>query len=277
MDAEHSLLSTISMIAPSPDWFSGVYNFDVVVGEMWYESFTLSTFPWDAGSDSGDTYTSADQATTPQENIFQLAVDTLPDTMVFLSPTGGSVEPVATWTCSVQATEVVPGVTSSAPSAASSGIMPVASPPSVEPSAAPSSRTPTFATLPGVEFPSASPSVGGGGDMLVDASLAPSNAAGIDSSVPTTTPGSSSAVPPAFRITTVPGSTPSTTNVEVTCSFENQWTASRHPNDYPEGALWSPMVMASHSDSYQMWGSPEVLASDGVKLVAEVCRCVCFV
>lgn len=103
MDAQHSLLSTMSMIAPSPDWFSGVYNFNVLAGDTWYESFTLATFPWDAGTDSGDTYTSSNQATSPAQDIFQLTTDTIPGTNVFLSPSGDSVEPVATWTCTVQA------------------------------------------------------------------------------------------------------------------------------------------------------------------------------
>lgn len=105
MDAELSLLSTITMIAPSPDWFSGVYNFNLVLGEVWYESFTLQTFPWDAGTDSGDTYTAANQATDPHSNIFQLTTDSIPDTSVFLNPTGDAVEPVATWTCSVAAVD----------------------------------------------------------------------------------------------------------------------------------------------------------------------------
>jgi hypothetical protein len=107
-------------------------------------------------------------------------------------------------------------------------------------------------------------------------SSAPSTAVGIESLVPTGTPVPSATPPPTFDIKTVPGNTPTAINVKVTCAFLNQWTAARHPNDYPTESLWSPMVMASHSSEYQMWGFPGVLASDGVKLIAEVCEYVMF-
>jgi hypothetical protein len=63
---------------------------------------------------------------------------------------------------------------------------------------------------------------------------------------------------------------PSTDAVELTCTFDNDWSESTHPIDYPgTDAHWSPMVLASHSGQYEMWSSG-VLASDGVVSVAEV-------
>ena len=278
MDASHSYLSIITMVAPSPDWFSGVYSFNVLDNEgvFWLESFTLATFPWDAGTDSGITYASSDEATSPQQPIFQLTADTIPETNVFLNPTGDAVEPVAMWTCAVQpATGVVEQPPSVEPSTVPAEMT------SAEPIVIPSSNMPIGIGLPNAEPPSAAPSVP---DMetsvptlssmntsVATPSPAPSiiDGTGLESSVPTATPAPTSEALPYYVIETVLGSTPSTTNVEVTCTFENEWTSARHPNDYPDDALWSPMVMASHSDRYQMWGSPGVLASDGVKLVAE--------
>jgi hypothetical protein len=38
-------------------------------------------------------------------DIFQLTTESIPDTKVFLNPTGDAVEPVATWTCTVAAVD----------------------------------------------------------------------------------------------------------------------------------------------------------------------------
>jgi hypothetical protein len=61
--------------------------------------------------------------------------------------------------------------------------------------------------------------------------------------------------------------------IEFSSFFQNAWSASTHPNDYPTGsAQWSPMVLTSHSTGYRMWGAC-VLASAGVQSVAEVRAC----
>lgn len=56
--AAHSLLSLVSMIAPSPDWFVGVHGVDLRPGGQWIDTLTLELAPYDAGTDSGTTYTS---------------------------------------------------------------------------------------------------------------------------------------------------------------------------------------------------------------------------
>mmetsp|Transcript_31094 Transcript_31094/g.56347 ORF Transcript_31094/g.56347 Transcript_31094/m.56347 type:complete len:114 (+) Transcript_31094:34-375(+) len=53
MDASHSFLSTIAIIAPSPDWFSGMSDFNLILGDVWYQNFSLPTFPWDMGCGNG--------------------------------------------------------------------------------------------------------------------------------------------------------------------------------------------------------------------------------
>lgn len=73
-------------------------------------------------------------------------------------------------------------------------------------------------------------------------------------------------------ITEVASSVPSSENVELSCEFTNQWTAERHPKNYPSAnAHWSPMIFASHSADYTMWADGE-LASPAMKIVAEVRR-----
>lgn len=106
MNSGHRLMSSVTMIAPSPDWFSGFQDYRPVNGGKWLNSFTIDTYPWDAGTDSGTTYTSSNSPTSPQVNTFQLTKDTVPDTNVFLKDNSNEVLPVATWKCDmVEATE----------------------------------------------------------------------------------------------------------------------------------------------------------------------------
>ena len=66
LDASRSYISSITMPAPSPDWFSGFFDFGVIDGfDMWYNSFIITTYPWDAGTDSGTTYLSDDMPIDP--------------------------------------------------------------------------------------------------------------------------------------------------------------------------------------------------------------------
>merc|ERR1711935_82831 len=102
VDEDHSLITSISMIAPSPDWFTGFYDFSPVEDGMWLSSFTIETYAWDAGTDSGITYSSSNQATSPKDNIFQLTPESLPSSKVFLSPDELTVEPVARWSCTMK-------------------------------------------------------------------------------------------------------------------------------------------------------------------------------
>jgi hypothetical protein len=59
----------VAMIAPSPDWFIGVRNLDLMPGGQWANEIVVDLFAYDAGTDSGPSYTSPDQATQPPEPI----------------------------------------------------------------------------------------------------------------------------------------------------------------------------------------------------------------
>ncbi len=67
------LATVVTMLAPSPDWFVGTNGLDLRDGNGWATSITVDLYPYDAGTDSGVTYTSVDQPTTPQEPIAAIA------------------------------------------------------------------------------------------------------------------------------------------------------------------------------------------------------------
>lgn len=75
----HSLVTLVSMVAPSPDWFVGVDGLEMRPGGQWRQDAIIDLYPWDSGTDSGVTFTSPDLDTQPRELIHDLS-DTYPFT-----------------------------------------------------------------------------------------------------------------------------------------------------------------------------------------------------
>lgn len=98
-DESHQLLSFISMIAPSPDWTSGTYDYLMADDGNWFAELIVDTFPWDAGTDSGKTYASPNADNN--EPIFQITKKTAKGagSTVFLSDNKLTVLPVARLHC----------------------------------------------------------------------------------------------------------------------------------------------------------------------------------
>jgi len=101
MDNSHRLISSITMVAPSPDWFTGLNSYRPIMNGNWLSSFTVNSFPWDAGSENGSGYSLGNSATSPKVNSFQYTVDTVPNSGVFLNQAGDGVLPVAQWSCTI--------------------------------------------------------------------------------------------------------------------------------------------------------------------------------
>ncbi|MBK8164926.1 MAG: spondin domain-containing protein [bacterium] len=93
----HPLVTLVTMIAPSPDWFVGVMGLDLRPGGQWVDELTVVLFPWDAGTDSGATYTAGDQPTVPPVPLF--AINSAPFTPG---------EPIGTFTFRLEAVASVP-------------------------------------------------------------------------------------------------------------------------------------------------------------------------
>ena len=71
VDVDYPLLTLVTMIAPSPDWFVGVSDLSLVDGDGdWRDEVVVELRPYDAGTDSGQTFTSPNEDTVPPEPIF---------------------------------------------------------------------------------------------------------------------------------------------------------------------------------------------------------------
>ena len=71
--ADHSRLTLVSMVAPSPDWFVGIEGYDLRPGGEWIEDELIDLDRiYDAGTDSGDTFSAANSNTQPADPIARL-------------------------------------------------------------------------------------------------------------------------------------------------------------------------------------------------------------
>ena len=68
-DEKYPLVSVVAMIAPSPDWFTGVSNVPLKQDGKWISTVTLPLLVWDAGTDFGTTYQADDANAQPRQVV----------------------------------------------------------------------------------------------------------------------------------------------------------------------------------------------------------------
>lgn len=68
-DSEHTKVSVMAKLVPSPDWFIGADSIDLCENGNWADHVVLDLQPMDAGTDSGYTFTAPNWATIPQNPI----------------------------------------------------------------------------------------------------------------------------------------------------------------------------------------------------------------
>ena len=90
IDRTHPLVTLVTMVAPTPDWFAGVRGLPLIENGQWVQSKTVPIVPWDAGTDSGASFTSPDLLTTPRGVITRIVTPPL--------AVNGSVAPMASFT-----------------------------------------------------------------------------------------------------------------------------------------------------------------------------------
>jgi hypothetical protein len=69
---DHPLVTLVSMIAPSPDWFVGVSALPLLQNGQWVDEVRVELLPHDAGTDNGTTYSSPDQEASPRDAIARI-------------------------------------------------------------------------------------------------------------------------------------------------------------------------------------------------------------
>ena len=66
---QYPMITLVSMIAPSPDWFVGISDLSLIENGQWLENLVIPLYAYDAGTDSGTLYTSENSDTLPRATI----------------------------------------------------------------------------------------------------------------------------------------------------------------------------------------------------------------
>ena len=72
---QFSSVTLATMVAPSPDWYIAVIDVNLMENNSFVNQKTVEAYVYDAGTDSGTTYTSPNDVSDPQEPITRI-VDT---------------------------------------------------------------------------------------------------------------------------------------------------------------------------------------------------------
>ena len=67
VDSLHPLVSMVMMVAPSPDWFTGISNVNLMENGQWVSSRRFDLIGWDSGGDDGTTYKAPEMDTSPKK------------------------------------------------------------------------------------------------------------------------------------------------------------------------------------------------------------------
>ena len=69
LSEKHHRVSFATMLAPSPDWFTGVSGIALRTDDTWQTEVTVPLWVWDAGADSGPSFQSPDAPTQPRQSV----------------------------------------------------------------------------------------------------------------------------------------------------------------------------------------------------------------
>ena len=72
MSRDYPLVTLVTMVAPSPDWFAGVTGLRLIENGAWIEDRVVPAAAWDAGTDSGVSFVSPDLETIPRQPISRI-------------------------------------------------------------------------------------------------------------------------------------------------------------------------------------------------------------
>lgn len=84
MHRDYPLVTLVSMIAPSPDWFIAVKDIELHNGKEFIRNTVVEANAYDSGTDNGSDYTSANEDTNPKDVIHK--IDSLPSGDKLLAP-----------------------------------------------------------------------------------------------------------------------------------------------------------------------------------------------
>jgi hypothetical protein len=73
LSTRYPLITLVSMLGPSPDWFIGVRGLSMLMDNVWQERLDMPLRVYDAGTDDGVGFTSANAVTVPRGVVQRLS------------------------------------------------------------------------------------------------------------------------------------------------------------------------------------------------------------
>jgi hypothetical protein len=75
-NSNYTMVSFVSMIAPSPDWFVGINGVSLYNSKKWVADTLIQLYVHDAGTEEGDVFSLNNPASNPHKNIERLTATT---------------------------------------------------------------------------------------------------------------------------------------------------------------------------------------------------------
>lgn len=89
-------LSTATMLAPSPDWFTGLDAWPLCKDGEWVKEMSQDVNAYDAGTDLGPGFLSEDMPNAVKSEIFSFGGVMPPEASIFYNPSTGMIAPIGT-------------------------------------------------------------------------------------------------------------------------------------------------------------------------------------
>ena len=91
-NSNYSYISLETMLAPTPDWFTGLSGFNLFENKKWISDTKVNLYPYDAGTEDGDVFGYYNPESMPQKNVQLLT----PLTASILANGNSALAPIAT-------------------------------------------------------------------------------------------------------------------------------------------------------------------------------------
>ncbi len=90
-NSNYSFISFETMLAPTPDWFTGISSFNLFQNNKWITDTTIFLYSYDAGTETGDVFGYDNPETNPREKVHLLT----PSKAMVLANGNSTLAPIA--------------------------------------------------------------------------------------------------------------------------------------------------------------------------------------
>jgi len=100
VDYAYPYMSSVAAMQPTPDWFTGFYDFFVIddYQKVFFDRFIIQTYPLDGGTDKADLYDVEHDFQDPPKSVERITWASAPNG-IYINKENNDVLPVGEWDC----------------------------------------------------------------------------------------------------------------------------------------------------------------------------------